>query len=134
MRRSRLAPPLRRPQFRRLAVSYLINEAIAKRGTAIADETIYRCLSDISRRSPYRLGDGTVAGISNRTSYLMNSQLSHKTRRYGRWTLPRLQYEIGLSNFVAISAAATAAMRAVALPSTPTTISFTLPPSGSATW
>jgi MFS family permease len=27
MRRSRLAPPLRRPQFRRLAVSYLINEA-----------------------------------------------------------------------------------------------------------
>lgn len=27
MRRSRLAPPLRRPQFRRLAASYLINEA-----------------------------------------------------------------------------------------------------------
>ena len=44
---------------------------------------------------------GTVDGISDRTSYLMNSQLSHLTRRYGRWTLPRFQYEIGLSNFVA---------------------------------
>ena len=33
----------------------------------------------------------------------MNSQLSHKTLRYGRWTLPRFQYEIGLSNFVAFN-------------------------------
>ena len=47
--------------------------------------------------------DGTIDGISNRTSYLMNSQLSHKTCRYGRWTLPRFQYEIGLSNFVAFN-------------------------------
>ncbi len=31
----------------------------------------------------------------------MNSQLSHKTIRYGRWTLPRFQNDIGLSNFVA---------------------------------
>jgi prepilin-type N-terminal cleavage/methylation domain-containing protein/prepilin-type processing-associated H-X9-DG protein len=76
------------------------NDAIAKGGTAIADETIYRCLSDVSKRRPYSLSDGTVDGTANRTSYLMNSQLSHKTRRYGRWTLPRFQFEIGLSNFV----------------------------------
>src|SRR5262249_35145382 len=79
------------------------NEAIAKGGTAIADETIYRCPSDVSRRLPYALSDGSVDGISNRTSYLMNSLLSHKTRRYGRWTLPRFQSELGLSNFVAFS-------------------------------
>ncbi len=79
------------------------NEAIAKGGTAIADEAIYRCRSDVSYRTPYLTPTGTIDGISNRTSYLMNSQLSHKTRRYGRWTLPRFQSEIGLSNFVAFN-------------------------------
>jgi prepilin-type N-terminal cleavage/methylation domain-containing protein/prepilin-type processing-associated H-X9-DG protein len=79
------------------------NESIAKGGTAVADEAIYRCMSDISRRLPYTQADGTIDGISNRTSYLMNSQLSHKTMRYGRWTLPRFQSEIGLSNFVAFN-------------------------------
>ena len=42
-------------------------------------------------------------GITNRTSYLMNSLLSHKTIRYGRWTFPRFQQEIGTSNFVAFN-------------------------------
>jgi prepilin-type processing-associated H-X9-DG protein len=79
------------------------NEAIARGGTAIADEAIYRCMSDVSRRLPYTQADGTIDGIANRTSYLMNSQLSHKTRRYGRWTLPRFQSEIGLSNLVAFN-------------------------------
>ena len=79
------------------------DDAIAKGGTAIADEAIYRCMSDVSRRQPYVASDGTIDGISDRTSYLMNSQLSHKTRRYGRWTLPRFQSEIGLSNFVAFN-------------------------------
>jgi prepilin-type N-terminal cleavage/methylation domain-containing protein/prepilin-type processing-associated H-X9-DG protein len=79
------------------------NDAIAKGGTAIADEAIYRCMSDVSRQLPYVNSSGTIDGISNRTSYLMNSQLSHKTRRYGRWTLPRFQSEIGLSNFVAFN-------------------------------
>jgi prepilin-type N-terminal cleavage/methylation domain-containing protein/prepilin-type processing-associated H-X9-DG protein len=79
------------------------NEAIAKRGTAIADEAIYRCTSDVSLRQPYVKPDGTIDGISNRSSYLMNSQLSHKTLRYGRWTLPRFQSEIGLSNLVAFN-------------------------------
>jgi prepilin-type N-terminal cleavage/methylation domain-containing protein/prepilin-type processing-associated H-X9-DG protein len=83
--------------------SRFANEAIAKGGTAIADEKIYRCMSDISRETPYATANGTIDGISNRTSYLMNSQLSHKTLRYARWTLPRFQYEIGLSNFVAFN-------------------------------
>jgi prepilin-type N-terminal cleavage/methylation domain-containing protein/prepilin-type processing-associated H-X9-DG protein len=79
------------------------NEAIARGGTRIADEAIYRCRSDISRPLPYVSSDGTIDGIADRTSYLMNSQLSHKTLRYGRWSLPRFQYEIGLSNFVAFN-------------------------------
>jgi prepilin-type N-terminal cleavage/methylation domain-containing protein/prepilin-type processing-associated H-X9-DG protein len=79
------------------------NEAIAKGGTQVADETIYRCPSDISVPKPYALADGTIDGISNRTSYLLNSQLTHKTLQYGRWNLPRFQLEIGLSNSVAMN-------------------------------
>jgi prepilin-type N-terminal cleavage/methylation domain-containing protein/prepilin-type processing-associated H-X9-DG protein len=79
------------------------NEAIAKGGTQVSDEKIFRCLSDVSRVEPFKLDDGSVDGVSNRTSYLMNSLLSHKTRRYGRWSFPRLQYEIGSSNFVAFN-------------------------------
>ena len=46
---------------------------------------------------------GLVDGITNRTSYLLNSQLSHKTIRYGRWSFPRFQYDIGTSNFVCMN-------------------------------
>jgi len=77
------------------------NDAIARVGVQVADAKIYRCPSDLSTPRPALLDDGTPRGISDRTSYLMNSQLSHKTRRYGRWSLPRFQNEIGLSNFVA---------------------------------
>jgi prepilin-type N-terminal cleavage/methylation domain-containing protein/prepilin-type processing-associated H-X9-DG protein len=80
------------------------NAAIAKGGTQVADEKIFRCMSDTSAVAPYvDPSSGQVDGITNRTSYLLNSQLSHKTIRYGRWTLPRFQYEIGLSNFVAMN-------------------------------
>jgi prepilin-type N-terminal cleavage/methylation domain-containing protein/prepilin-type processing-associated H-X9-DG protein len=79
------------------------NEKIAKAGTQVADETIFRCLSDVSVPKPFKLGDGTIDGISERTSYLMNSLLSHKTRRYGRWTFPRFQCDIGTSYFVAFN-------------------------------
>jgi prepilin-type N-terminal cleavage/methylation domain-containing protein/prepilin-type processing-associated H-X9-DG protein len=78
------------------------NETLAKGGTQVADAKIFRCLSDISRVEPFLSGQ-TIDGIANRTSYLMNSLLSHKTRRYGRWTLPRIQYEIGTSNFVSFN-------------------------------
>jgi prepilin-type processing-associated H-X9-DG protein len=83
--------------------STFANEAIAHGGTRIADEAIYRCPTDLSRPGPYIKSAGMIDGIADRTSYLMNSQLSHKTRRYGRWSLPRFQHEIGLSNFVAFN-------------------------------
>ncbi len=80
------------------------NDSIAKGGAQVADERIFRCMSDTSLVTPYvDPNTGLVDGITNRTSYLMNSQLSHKTIRYGRWTLPRFQSEIGLSNFVAFN-------------------------------
>jgi len=61
-------------------------------------------MSDITKIAPFTDPDtGLVDGITNRTSYLMNSLLSHKTRRYGRWTFPRVQQEIGTSNFVAFN-------------------------------
>src|ERR1700733_14812067 len=68
------------------------NEAIAKGGVQVADENIFRRQSDVSKVPPYiDPTTGLTDGIANRTSYLMNSQLSHKTRRYGRWTWPRFQ-------------------------------------------
>jgi prepilin-type processing-associated H-X9-DG protein len=60
-------------------------------------------MSDLSVPKPFKLDDGTVDGVSDRTSYLMNSLLSHKTRRYGRWTFPRFQSDIGTSNFIAFN-------------------------------
>ena len=79
------------------------NEAIAKGGVQVHDEVIFRCLSDVSPIRPAVGDGGAVDGIDNRTSYLMNSLLSHKTRRFGRWTFPRFQQEIGTSNFVSFN-------------------------------
>jgi prepilin-type N-terminal cleavage/methylation domain-containing protein/prepilin-type processing-associated H-X9-DG protein len=79
------------------------NESIAKGGVQVADEKIYRCPSDLSTPRPYINPDGSIDGISDRVSYLMNSQLSHKTIRYGRWSFPRFQYEVGTSNFIAFN-------------------------------
>jgi prepilin-type N-terminal cleavage/methylation domain-containing protein/prepilin-type processing-associated H-X9-DG protein len=79
------------------------NENLAHSGFATASEKIYRCPADTSVRRPFLTASGAVDGIENRTSYLMNSLLSHKTRRYGRWTLLRFVNELGTSNFVAFS-------------------------------
>jgi prepilin-type processing-associated H-X9-DG protein len=79
------------------------NDAIARGGVQVLDATIFRCMTDVSKVSPFVKPDGLTDGVSNRTSYLMNSLLSHKTRRYGRWTFPRFQYEIGTSNIVAFN-------------------------------
>jgi prepilin-type N-terminal cleavage/methylation domain-containing protein/prepilin-type processing-associated H-X9-DG protein len=79
------------------------NESIAKGGVRASDERIYRCPTDVSTPRPYVNADGSIDGVADRTSYLMNSQLSHKTIRYGRWSFPRFQYEIGTSNFVAFN-------------------------------
>jgi prepilin-type processing-associated H-X9-DG protein/prepilin-type N-terminal cleavage/methylation domain-containing protein len=79
-----------------------VDESIAKAGNLKAIESIYRCADDVSNRKPF-LENGQANGIEHRTSYLLNSLLSHKTRRYGSWTLVRFQTEIGLSNFVCLS-------------------------------
>lgn len=80
------------------------DESVAARGINVADNAIYRCASDVSVPGPFvDSNSGQVDGISHRTSYLMNSLLSHKSRRYGFWTFPRFQVEVGLSNFVCFS-------------------------------
>src|SRR6478672_8967807 len=80
-----------------------IDESLARSGKYSAIEAIYRCQNDLSKRKPFIDDDGAANGIEHRTSYLLNSLLSHKTRRYGYWTLARFQSEFGLSNFVCMS-------------------------------
>jgi prepilin-type processing-associated H-X9-DG protein/prepilin-type N-terminal cleavage/methylation domain-containing protein len=80
-----------------------IDESLARSGKYSAIEAIYRCQNDLSKRKPFIDDDGASNGIEHRTSYLLNSLLSHKTRRYGYWTLARFQSEFGLSNFVCMS-------------------------------
>jgi prepilin-type N-terminal cleavage/methylation domain-containing protein/prepilin-type processing-associated H-X9-DG protein len=80
------------------------NEALAHQGISVSSEKIYRCSMDLSQIRPFISPDtGQVDGIENRTSYLMNSLLSHKTRRFGRWDLMRFINEVGTSQFVCFS-------------------------------
>ena len=77
------------------------NENLSKQGIILPSEAIYRCPSDATQRKPFvDTATGQIDGVENRTSYLMNSQLSHKTRRYGRWTRQRFSNEVGLSDFI----------------------------------
>src|SRR5262249_51233551 len=80
-----------------------LNEDLAKSGLPTASENIHRCPPDPSMPRPFLTPAGRPDGIENRTSYLLNSLLSHKTRRYGRWSLPRFIGEVGTSNFIAFS-------------------------------
>ncbi len=79
------------------------DERLSRGGTTIVEERLFRCPSDFSLRHRFLNEDGVVDGIANRTSYLMNSLLSHKTRRYGHWNFVRFQYEFGTSSFVAFN-------------------------------
>ena len=72
------------------------DDNLSKQGILVGSDAVYRCPNDLSVRKPDPGGDG----VWNRTSYLLNSQLSHKTRRYGRWTLVRFVNEVGTSNFI----------------------------------
>jgi prepilin-type N-terminal cleavage/methylation domain-containing protein/prepilin-type processing-associated H-X9-DG protein len=77
------------------------NENLSRQGTVLPSEKIYRCRMDPSERKPFvDPNTGQVDGVVNRTSYLMNSLLSHKSRRYGQWTLMRFVNEVGTSQFV----------------------------------
>jgi prepilin-type processing-associated H-X9-DG protein/prepilin-type N-terminal cleavage/methylation domain-containing protein len=77
------------------------DESLAKRGIIV--DLIYRCPSDLSERTAFLDETGQLDGIANRSSYLMNSQLSHKTRRYGLWTLNRFDVKVGTSKFITFS-------------------------------
>jgi prepilin-type N-terminal cleavage/methylation domain-containing protein/prepilin-type processing-associated H-X9-DG protein len=79
------------------------NESLSRQGILLPSEVIYRCPDDLSGRKPHEVQPGLIDGVENRTSYLMNSLLSHKTRRYGRWNLSRFINEVGSSNFIAFS-------------------------------
>jgi prepilin-type processing-associated H-X9-DG protein/prepilin-type N-terminal cleavage/methylation domain-containing protein len=72
------------------------DDNVSKQGQRTASDVMYRCPSDLSLVQADPGGDG----VWNRTSYLLNSQLSHKTRRYGRWTLLRFISQVGTSNFI----------------------------------
>jgi prepilin-type N-terminal cleavage/methylation domain-containing protein/prepilin-type processing-associated H-X9-DG protein len=76
------------------------NHAMNQGGVTGPSEAIYRCPEDRSVRYVF-LTDGQPDGIANRTSYLMNSQLSHKTRRWGRWNLASFISQVGTSSFIA---------------------------------
>jgi len=78
------------------------NESLAHQGIITASEAIYRCPDDRTIRKPF-IEDGAMAGIEHRTSFLMNSLLSHKSRRYGQWSLPRFVNEVGTSQFICFS-------------------------------
>jgi prepilin-type processing-associated H-X9-DG protein/prepilin-type N-terminal cleavage/methylation domain-containing protein len=80
------------------------DESLSKRGIILPSEVIYRCPSDPSERKPFvDPVSGQIDAVENRTSYLMNSLLSHKTRRYGQWTLLRFVNEVGTSQFLCFS-------------------------------
>jgi prepilin-type N-terminal cleavage/methylation domain-containing protein/prepilin-type processing-associated H-X9-DG protein len=79
------------------------DESLARQGIMAASGKLYRCASDTSVPEPFIGDDGQPDGIMQRTSYLMNSLLSHRTRRYGYWTFQRFSVEVGTSNFLCFS-------------------------------
>lgn len=72
--------------------------SVSKQGKLTNSDFTFRCPDDASIRQPAPDGDG----LWHRTSYLMNSLLSHKTRRYGRWNLKRFIRELGTSNWISL--------------------------------
>lgn len=78
--------------------------ATAQSGQASGNENVYRCPSDPSLRKAFiDPVSGTPDGVEHRASYLLNSLLSHKSRRYGQWTLIRFVNEVGTSQFICFS-------------------------------
>ena len=77
------------------------DESLSRKGIILPSEKTYRCPVDQSVRTPFVDPDtGLVDGVEHRASYLMNSLLSHKSRRYGQWTLTRFVNEVGTSQFI----------------------------------
>ncbi len=82
-----------------IGANWEANEAAVRAGQNNPDEAIFRCPEDTSIRTIF-YNAGVADGWGNRTSYLLNSQLSHKTRRWGRWTLAGFSDKVGVSNFI----------------------------------
>jgi prepilin-type N-terminal cleavage/methylation domain-containing protein/prepilin-type processing-associated H-X9-DG protein len=84
--------------------NFEVNESLSKQGIILPSETLYRCPDDQSERKPFvDPTTGLIDGVENRTSYLLNSQLSHKTHRYGHWSLSRFVNFVGTSTFICMS-------------------------------
>jgi prepilin-type processing-associated H-X9-DG protein len=84
--------------------SYEADESLSKQGIILPTEVSFRCPSDLSIRKPFiDPATNQIDGVENRTSYLMNSLLSHKTQRYGQWNLLRFVNQVGTSQFVCFS-------------------------------
>ncbi len=65
-------------------------------------DKIFRCPDDpAERKLVIDPVTGQPDGVEHRVSHLMNSLLSHKSRRYGQWNLSRFINEVGTSNWVA---------------------------------
>jgi prepilin-type N-terminal cleavage/methylation domain-containing protein/prepilin-type processing-associated H-X9-DG protein len=80
------------------------NESLSKQGIILPTEKSFRCPTDLSECKPFVDPDtGQIDGVEHRASYLLNSLLSHKTRRYGKWTLMRFVNEVGTSQFICFS-------------------------------
>ena len=80
------------------------NESLSKQGIILPSEQIFRCPDDSSESRPFvDPVTNQIDGVENRTSFLMNSLLSHKTRRYGRWTLNRFIKDVGSAQFICFS-------------------------------
>ena len=82
-----------------IGASFEANAAAVSAGQNNPTERILRCPEDNSQRTVF-INDGINDGWANRTSYLMNSQLSHKTRRWGHWNFSSLANRVGTSNFI----------------------------------
>jgi prepilin-type N-terminal cleavage/methylation domain-containing protein/prepilin-type processing-associated H-X9-DG protein len=85
-----------------IGANWEANAAMTHGGVAGPDEALYRCPADRSVPSVF-FNQGAPDGIANRTSYLLNSQLSHKTRRWGRWNLMSFIDQVGVAQFIAYS-------------------------------
>jgi prepilin-type N-terminal cleavage/methylation domain-containing protein/prepilin-type processing-associated H-X9-DG protein len=83
-----------------IGADYEANAVAVSTGAIQPADAVYRCPEDLSVPTPFMNG-GVQDGIADRTSYLLNSQISHKTRRWQRWTLMRFINELGASNFIA---------------------------------
>ena len=79
------------------------DESLARQGNWGASDKIYRCPADPSQKQPFVDASGQVDGVEHRTSYLLNSLLSHNTRRYGTWTRLRFISVVGASQFITFS-------------------------------